>query len=172
MKFFLLLSIMSTALALPTIQSRAQNTTCTPQQTALLVDGIERNMNYQMDELKSLKTLQYLGATATTTLRAANSTTDPLYTMQQSSVATLQKKAIDVRTENQKLAGEMNSPPTLQMGLAMVAREQNSAKVQLRQLKAGNNDTMILEEMVKGAEMAMKQNEENLKLAKEGKCRA
>lgn len=89
--------------------------------------------------------------------------------MQQSAVAKLQQEGIDIRTENQKIAREIKSPSMVQKGLASVAIEQNSARVMLRGLEAGRNDTEMLGTLVKGVEEGMKTNKEILGVAKGGK---
>lgn len=71
---------------------------------------------------------------------------------------------------NQKIAQAMKSPSGLQRGLAEVAVEQNSARTMVKALVPGKNDTAMLTELVKGEEDAVKKNEENLKVAKEGVC--
>lgn len=68
------------------------------------------------------------------------------------------------------LAEEMKSGSSLMRGLASVAQEQNKAKVALKGLKAGGNDTVALEEIVKGVERGVKLNEENVKIAEEKIC--
>ncbi|KAL5371781.1 hypothetical protein DPSP01_014009 [Paraphaeosphaeria sporulosa] len=124
-----------------------------------------------MKEIQSLKTLENLAKSANTTLRAANSTSgnDPIYKVQQSEVAKLQQEGITIRTENQKIARELKSPSALQKGLASVAIEQNSARVMLRGLVAGRNDTAMIGALVKGVEEGLKINGENLGVAKGGK---
>ena len=90
--------------------------------------------------------------------------------MQQCAVATLLQKGIAVREENQVLAEKMKSASGLMRGLASVAQEQNRAKVTLKGLKAGRNDTVVLKEMMRGVEMGMELNEENVKIAGERGC--
>ena len=68
------------------------------------------------------------------------------------------------------IAEQMKSASSLMRGLASVAQEQNAAKVTLRGLKAGGNNTVVLEEMMKGVERGVKLNEENVKIAEEKKC--
>ncbi|KAF1965460.1 hypothetical protein BU23DRAFT_574908 [Bimuria novae-zelandiae CBS 107.79] len=174
------LTLILPAFAFPAHQARATNTTCEPQQTARLVDGIQRNINYQMDELKSLKTLQYLALTSPTASNTTSNTTSPsssksktnttttIFFAQKSTVATLQQQSISARQSNQDLAQKMQSPSALQRGLAQVAVSQNSAKVALRQVRAG--DKGMLGEMVKAVEEGVRLNGENLRVAGEGRC--
>ncbi|KAJ4359967.1 uncharacterized protein N0V89_000526 [Didymosphaeria variabile] len=120
--------------------------------------------------MQSHQTLQYLDTTANTTLRAVNSTSgnDPVYDVQQSEVEKLQQQAIEIWTENHRIAQEMGSPSSLQKGLANRAIKQNMKKVQLMRLVAGKNDTEVLKGLLKGTEDGIKLNEEALKVTKSG----
>ncbi|PSN69414.1 hypothetical protein BS50DRAFT_572558 [Corynespora cassiicola Philippines] len=166
MKFPILATIVfgGSAFAFPAPQQPSGgNSTCNAQKVAVLMGGINANLDIQAQELKGVQTLQKLAA-SNTTLKALDGSGPSNFELTKQNVLAIQQKGIDIRAENQRLAGELNSPS--QMGLAIVAMAQVTEKMQVEMLQGGGEkDMKTLETLVKEVEDGTKQNTMNLQMA-------
>lgn len=106
-------------------------------------------------------------ASANTTRAAINGTSD--FEIERQALLAIQKKGIDIRTQNQRVAGDINSPS--QRGLAIVAQTQNMEMIQVKGLRGGGaNATKLLQTLIKEVEDGTKQNQMNLQMA-ESQCK-
>ncbi|KAF1960811.1 hypothetical protein CC80DRAFT_532385 [Byssothecium circinans] len=174
MKFFLLLSAASTALALALPQqqggenrnSTSSGSTCnsaTAEKVAKLAGGIQSNIAIQVQELQGIKTLQALVASNTTTLRAASSSGSD-FELERQAVLQIQQTGVDLRTANQKVAAELKSPS--EKGLATVSMAQTLEIQQVKSLEgSGQKDQDVLMMLVKEVMDGTMQNKKNLAAA-------
>jgi hypothetical protein len=90
------------------------------------------------------------------------------FQMTQKSVLGIQQKGIKIRSNNQKLAKEINSPAA--DGLAIVATAQVKEMSQVMGLNNTAADAATLKQLVQEVQDGTKQNEKNLAAAKSQKC--
>ncbi|KAF3003704.1 hypothetical protein E8E13_009026 [Curvularia kusanoi] len=163
LKLLPVLSILSYAVALPTLDSRqAQgNVTCDERLFAQLIGGIQENMFIQKQEMQGLQTLQSLS-----TQTQANATQSN-FQLTQMALADTQNKGIAVRERNQRLADDLQSPSA--KGLARVAQEQVTVMLKAKSLKGnGADDLKMLTDLVTRTKDAMTMNEDNIKMVEHG----
>lgn len=108
-----------------------------------------------------IKKLQKIGA--------SNATTDQTFAMDRQKVLVIQQLGINIRAQNQEIAGEIKSPATA--GLKIV---QGAQIIELRQVMGltGNEmtDAPVLKSLVQEVENGTKQNKANL-VAAQGQCK-
>jgi hypothetical protein len=108
----------------------------------------------------SVQTLQSMAQNGTAQVAAFQKT--------QKSVLGIQQKGIEIRSNNQKLAKEINSPAA--DGLAIVATAQVKEMTQVMGLNNTAADVGTLKQLVQEVQDGTKQNEKNLAAAKSQKC--
>ncbi|OAF98894.1 uncharacterized protein CC84DRAFT_1105207 [Paraphaeosphaeria sporulosa] len=145
-------------MASPLAETAKANSTCNAVQSKQVGDlakGIQANLDIQKQELAGVQFLQAMSNAK------SNSTQD--FKNIQKAVLNIQQQGIDIRTNNQKLAQQVNSPA--QMGLAIVATAQITEKDQVTSLNGSCADQGTLKTLVKEVQDGTKQNKKNLQAA-------
>ncbi|KAK7183445.1 hypothetical protein PSPO01_10404 [Paraphaeosphaeria sporulosa] len=148
-------------MASPLAETAKANSTCNAVQSKQVGDlakGIQANLDIQKQESSPFASVQFLQAMSNA---KSNSTQD--FKNIQKAVLNIQQQGIDIRTNNQKLAQQVNSPA--QMGLAIVATAQITEKDQVTSLNGSCADQGTLKTLVKEVQDGTKQNKKNLQAA-------